>query len=127
MKIYNQPVELIVSVAAVNAKSKTHFNLRKQLTDAGVPVEAIVTKSAKLPVGKKNIPKAFPITTQEKRYVITKIKDSEMNPWDIAHLASKGIGTSFVEPDIPQEFIVDPNIDASYKQKHSKSKSTCFK
>ena len=123
MKIYNQPVELIISASTVNAKSKTHLNLRKQLTEAGIPVEAIVTKSAKLPPGKKNISKAFPVAPRQKQYVITKIKDSEMNPWDVAHLASKGIGTSFVEPDIPQEFIVDPNIDAAYKRKHSKSKS----
>lgn len=116
MKIYNQPVELIVSAPSASAKSKAPFNLKKQLADAGIPVESIVNKSAKLPPAKKAVSKTFP-STQEKLYVKTKIRDSEMNPWDVAHTAVKGTGAHFVEPDVLQQFVVDRNIDAAYKRK----------
>jgi len=123
MKVHNQAVELIVNAPPINAKSKTPFNLKKQLADAGIPVEAIEKRAAKLPPGKKDLSKTFPGNTPEKLYVKTKIKDSEMNPWDIAHTASRSTGNNFVEPDVLQEFAVDRNIDAAYKRRNVKGKS----
>lgn len=123
MKIHNQPVELIVNAPPFNAKRKAPFNLKKQLIDAGIPLEAILTKSAKLPASKKTGLKALPFTTQEKIYVRTKIKDSEMNASDVAHTASKGIGTNFVKTYLLQQFVVDRNVDAAYKRRNVKGKS----
>jgi Subtilase family len=122
MKVHNQPVELIVDARIVSSKSKTPFNLKKQLADAGIPVEVIEKRAARLPAGKNSQSKAFPVAPSEKLYVKTKIKDSEMNPWDIAHTASKTTGFNFVEPDVLQEFVVDRNIDAAYKRKNAKGK-----
>src|SRR4051794_5175557 len=113
MKIYHQPVELIVTAPPANAKSKSPFNLKKQLADAGIPVESISKKTAQLPAGKKTGAKALAVPLQEKLYVKTKIRDSEMNPWDVAHTASKAMNASFIEPDLLQEFAVDRNIDAA--------------
>ena len=123
MKIHNQLVELIVNVPPINAKSRSPFNLKKQLAEAGIPVEAIEKRSAKLPPRRKTLSKNFPSAAPEKLYVKTKIKDSEMNPWDLAHTASKTAGSSFVEPDLLQEFVVDRNFDSAYKKKNSKGKS----
>ena len=122
MKVYNQPVELIVDARVVSSKSKTPFNLKKQLADAGIQVEVIEKRAARLPAGKTTQSKAFPVAPSEKLYVKTKIKDSEMNPWDIAHTASRTTGFNFVEPDVLQEFVVDSNIDAAYKRKNAKGK-----
>ncbi|MEP7108532.1 MAG: S8/S53 family peptidase [Ferruginibacter sp.] len=122
MKIYNQPVELIINMPPANLKSLASLNLKKQLSDAGVPVETILNKSVKMPAGKKSAARSFPAATKEKIYVRTKIKDSEMNPWDLAHLASKSVGAqmSFIEPDFLQEFAVNNNLSSGYKTRQSK-------
>ena len=127
MKVHHQPIELIVDAPPLNAKSKSTFNLKKQLADAGIPVEATENRSAKLPTNKNVLSKSFPGTAPGKLYVKTKIRDSEMNPWDIAHTASKSTGNNFVEPDLLQEFAVDRNIDAAYKRKNAKGKSVLQK
>jgi hypothetical protein len=123
MKIYNHRVELIIDPPAIQAKSKTPFNLKKSLADAGIPVENINTKSAKLPKSKKVLSKGLPAAPTEKLYVKTGIRDAEMNPWDVAHLSSKAIGaqTAFIEPDLLQEFVVDTNTNAAYKRKDAKA------
>jgi subtilisin family serine protease len=121
MKIYNHRVELIVGPQAMLSKSKSSFNLKKQLANAGIPVENISSKSAKLPKNKNVLSKAAPAS--ESVYVKTGIRDSEMNPWDVAHLSSKAIGaqTAFIEPDLLQEFAIDTNTNAAYKRKDAKA------
>ncbi len=89
MKIYNHRIELIIDQPSQQAKSKAPLNLKKQLADAGIPVEAITKKSVKLPKNKRPLSKAMPGTINEKLYVKTGIRDVEMNPWDVAHDASK--------------------------------------
>ncbi len=121
MKVYNQPVELIIDVPSSNTRSLAPENFKKRLNDAGVPVETILKKSARLPLGKKASAKSLTRTSKEKIYVRTKIKDSEMNPWDVAHLSLKSIGPqNFIEPDLLQEFAIDNNLNSGYKTKKSK-------
>ena len=123
MKIYNHRIELIIDQPSQQAKSKAPLNLKKQLADAGIPVEAITKKSVKLPKNRRPLSKAMPGTINEKLYVKTGIRDVEMNPWDVAHDASKAIGaqTAFIEPDLLHEFVVDTNTNAAYKRKDSKA------
>lgn len=123
MKVYHHRVELIVDKSSALAKAKTSFNLKKSLADAGIPVESITTKEASLPKSKKVLAKAMPSSGTERLYVKTGIRDSEMNPWDVAHLSSKAIGaqTAFIEPDLLQEFAVDTNTNAAYKRKDKKA------
>src|SRR6185436_4640068 len=51
------------------------------------------------------------------------IRDAEMNPWDVAHLSSKAIGTqsAFIEPDLLHEFAVDTNTNSAYKSGDAKA------
>ena len=126
MKIYNHHVDLIFELPAYQGKAKGAVNLKKQLSDAGVPVESITTKAAKLPKSKKAVSKAMAMAAApEKLYIKTGIRDAEMNPWDVAHLSSKAVGaqTAFIEPDLLQEFVVDTNMNAAYKRKDAKSLS----
>lgn len=124
MKVYNHRVELIINAPLANAKTKTSGNLKRQLEDVGIPVESVSKKAAKLPPAKKSLAKTVPVNTREKLYVKTNIRDTEMNPWDVAHLSTKaGTQVGFVEPDLLNEFIVDRNIDAGYKQKGAKAKA----
>src|SRR5438045_3753406 len=116
MKIYNHHVELIFELPPYQWKAKGEINLKKQLSDAEMPVEAITTKAAKLPKSKKAVSKAMTMgAAPEKLYVKTGIRDAEMNPWDVAHLSSKAVGaqTAFIEPDLLQEFVVDTNMNAA--------------
>ena len=115
MKIYNQPIELIVDVPSVEAKTKT-TSLQEQLATAGLPIEKIISRSAKLPPQQGIQAKNMRAAPAEKRYVKTKITDTEMNPWDAAHGAAKAMGDStYVEPDSYQEFTADKNVDIPFK------------
>ena len=125
MKVYHQPIELIIDMPAVTSKSKgVSFNFKKLLQEAGVPVEGFPEKEVELPrISKaKTKPKSVAVPVRKKVYVKTKIKDSEANPWDIAHLSSKAIAPQpvFTEPDFLHEFVTDRNIDASYKRSKAK-------
>lgn len=128
MKIYNQKVELIFepgSLGSIQSKSKGLADIAKKLKNAGIPVEDVSTKSAPLPPAKKGFKSALSKSAKaENLYVKTAIRDSEMNPWDVAHLSSKAVGpqASFVEPDILQEYTVtDANANAAFKRKNSKA------
>jgi subtilisin family serine protease len=123
MRIYNHRVELIIDQSSIQAKSKGSLNLKKQLSESGVPVEAIITKAARLPKSKKALSKVTTRTPNEKIYVKTGIRDAEMNPWDIAHLSSKAIGaqSAFIEPNLLHEFAIDSNTNAAYKRKDAKA------
>ncbi|MEO5995145.1 MAG: S8/S53 family peptidase [Chitinophagaceae bacterium] len=129
MKIYNQPVELIIEIPPVNPNSKTPFNLKKGLEDGGVPITKISKKvSSPQPKGSKLKAAAAQSPGPQKTHVQTKIKDTAMNPWDVAHMAAKALGQStFVEPDLLQEFVADQNIDVSFKKMRDLSNAPATK
>lgn len=106
MKVYNHRVELIVDPPSVQAKSAAApTDLKKLFADAGVPVVEICTRAARLPKSKV-FAKAMKAPPPEKLYVKTALRDTEMNPWDVAHLSAKAFGAqaTFVEPDLLQEY-----------------------
>ncbi len=116
MRVYNQPVELIVAThTAVTAKSQPG-DLKKILNDAGIPVDKV--KKGTSPLSKAKAKSLVQAPPREAVYVKTAINDAEMNPWDVAHQSAKTLGAQalFVEPDLPQEFVVDNNIDVPYKK-----------
>lgn len=114
MKIYNQPVELIIDSPPVTAKSKASPDIKKQLEDAGIPVNKIRRSKQSSGVASKNM--AGPISTGS-AYIKTKIRDSEENPWDVAHRVHKAIKTHpFIEPDLLHEYIADSNADVPFKK-----------
>jgi hypothetical protein len=114
MKIYNQPVELIINAPPVNAKTKLSSDIKKELEQAGIPVSKMRTSGANLSAAsKKVIGQSLP----GKTYLKTAIRDSEENPWDVAHRAHKAIRSRvFVEPDQLHEFVADNNTDVPFKK-----------
>lgn len=129
MRIYNQPVELILEQPSAAVQSKSLPGLKKQLTDAGIPVEEVtyadenIPKQVRAKAGKALAAKAAPVS--RKAFIKTKLKDSEINPWDVAHLSAKALGvqTTFAEPDILQEFVIDRNLDVPYKKSKLSAKT----
>lgn len=114
MKIYNQPIELIIDVPSVQTKSIASSDIKTQLEKGDVPVEKIVKRTVPVPA-KKGIA-AKGIAATGKQYIKTKLKDTDINPWDVAHQAAEAIsGNRYIEPDIYQEFVADKNVDIPFK------------
>lgn len=118
MNRYNQPVELLIeqpaSTTSAIAKKKgvtpdtKPDTLKQQLKAAGIDVASIKASAAI----KKPAKKSRKVTTSNKTiHVKTKVPDTEINPWDMAHLAAKATG-SFVEPDFYNTFTIDRKIAA---------------
>ena len=122
MRVTNQPIELIIETSqAPQAKSKAAVapNLRKTLKEAGVPIDDVTP--AQKATGNRQAKSMNVAPGSNKVYVKTAIKDYEMNPWDAAHLSAKALGTTstFVEPDVMQEYVTDNNIDVPYKKERT--------
>ena len=122
MRVTNQPIELIIETSNVpQAKSKSAAapNLRKALKEVGIPIDDVTP--AQKTSGNRQAKSKFAAPDTNKVYVKTTIKDYEMNPWDAAHLSAKALGTAstFVEPDVMQEYVTDNNIDVSYKKERT--------
>src|SRR5688572_14938090 len=104
MNRYNQPVELLIEQPASKptpvAKKKGLIadantgTLKNKLKAAGIEVSSIKTPAGavKSPAKKSRKPGA----TNNTIHVKTKVRDTEINPWDMAHLAAKAIPGSFV-------------------------------
>jgi subtilisin family serine protease len=116
MKIYNSKVELIINTPATQGKAIAP-NYKKLLTEAGIPIDEVLNKKAPLPRSAKAVI-AKNAKTNGRLYVKTGIMDSEMNPWDVAHQSAKAFGpaTTFIEPDLLKEFVIDTNAAAAYKK-----------
>lgn len=112
MKRYNQPVDIIIhpGSATPQGKLKTQPHAEKsilqQLQAAGIPMHT-VKHSAHI------APLSYPSKHQQVIFqnVIakTKINDTEVSSWDVAHMARAALQNrkAFVEPDFLQEFIID--------------------
>lgn len=117
MKVYNENIELIIDAPLLKKDADDQIILEKSFKNAGISLEKITDKVAKLPPTD-----TFAKTTKtraaiHKRYVKTSIKDSQANPWDVAHEALKALPEkSYVEPDINQEFVVAGKQNIKYKQ-----------
>lgn len=111
----------------MQAKSRP-INLKKMLAEVGIPLEEVLDKKASLP-RKKADPekKRFPVAApaHERVYLKTGIRDSEMNPWDVAHQSAGAFSArlTFVEPDMLKEFSIDTNVTAQYKKSKNNIRS----
>lgn len=118
MKIYHQPIELIVSTNAVaNPLAKSALDVKKLLSKAGLQVASIRKSKTTASAGQKK-GKTFAPKKEEKLYVKTILRDSEMNPWDAAHKAADALAAaaSFIEPDFIHEFVMDNNHHVPHKK-----------
>ncbi|HRN57455.1 MAG TPA: hypothetical protein PLL71_13435, partial [Agriterribacter sp.] len=112
MKRYNQPVELIIHAGAATPQTRAKAPLRaeksilQQLEAAGIPIRAVKPSNPIAPPAyrSKHQPQPF-------RNVVaaTKISDTEVNPWDVAHMARAALQDrkAFIEPDFLQEFAIN--------------------
>lgn len=122
MRVTNQPIELIIETSPgpqSKSKSAATPNLRKALKEGGITIENITP--AQKATGNRQAKTMTAAPEKNKVYVKTGIKDYEMNPWDAAHLSAKALGTAstFVEPDLMQEYVTDNNIDVPYKKERT--------
>ncbi len=125
MKSYNQPIELIVKSSVANLQSRSaQKTFREQFRKAGIETEFI---SKAMPAGpkKKFVGKAHKPGSANV-IVKTNAKDTEVNPWDIAHVSldSMGKDAGYIEPNFAQEFVVQRKIDVPAKKITSKTLSS---
>lgn len=115
MKCYNQPVEIIIrqATAAPKTKSSMLFSnekaMQKQLETAGIPVHSVKRTAVPHFASFKS---TYKTPIPENAYAKTKINDTEVNSWDVAHMARTALKDPyvFVEPDFLQEFPISRKI-----------------
>jgi subtilisin family serine protease len=122
MKKYNQPIELIVKQPSTILQSKSAQNdLKKSFKNAGIESEIISDNQPA--IAKKKIgSKSFKV--QNTNVVVkTNAKETEVNPWDMAHISFNSMGKdgSYIEPNFTQEFVVDRKLDVPASKITSKS------
>lgn len=111
------PIDLILELPGMEAKSASHKLSEKQilqsLKNAGIPVTGIATGTSVAPKKGKTV-----FAGGARRVVAnTSAQASEINPWDVAHMAvnaSKKMSVRFAEPDIEHPFVVAPKVQAPY-------------
>jgi subtilisin family serine protease len=116
MKIYHQPIELIIKgSSSTKPLGKSVLNVKSLLNKAGLQVESVRNSNAGAPPAKG---KALKPQKDARLYVKTRLRDSEMNPWDAAHAAAEalGAGASFIEPDLLHEYTMPNNLHVSHKK-----------
>jgi hypothetical protein len=118
------PIDLILELPGIGAKvaggSVSEKQILQSLKTAGIPVTGIAEiKSVKPKKGKAVF------AGGAKRLVAnTSIHASEINPWDVAHMAvnaGKKSSVRFAEPDVEQHFVVAPKVQAPYSNVTAKS------
>ena len=122
MKSYNQPIELIVKRPAAILQSKSAQEaLSKSLRNAGIETELISEEQP--PLAKKKIAAKTPKTASTNIILKTNAKDTEVNPWDMAHVSLDSLGkeASYIEPNFTNEFVVERKIDVPADKISSKS------
>ena len=110
MQCYHQPIDLILQPTRNTAQAKSpQRSVEKRLRDAGIPVR----KTSSPPMPKKLAARG----TAPRQVIETRVMDTEVNPWDLAHLSFEALGDDarFVEPDSYQSFTVDRKVTAKAK------------
>lgn len=122
MKKYNQQIELIVKQPSTILQSKSAQNdLNKTFKKAGIETE-IISDNQPAVAKKKFASKSFKV--QNTNIVVkTNAKDTEVNPWDMAHISFGSLGKngSYIEPNFTHEFVVDRKVDVPASKISSKS------
>ena len=98
-------------------KSKPAFVEKLKAEGINLRLEELFEEPKKLPKSKST--KARPSTGKTTQHLIAKtgVPQTEMNPWDMAHLVNRNIASSqsFVEPDAFNEFIIDEEVRTDFK------------
>jgi hypothetical protein len=122
MKRFNEQIELIVKRPSTILQSKSEQNsLGKSLKNAGIETEYI-SENQPFPAKSK-----FPTKSlkggRTNIIIKTNAKDTEVNPWDMAHLSFDSMGKekSYIEPNFTNEFIVNRKVDLPVSNISSKS------
>jgi len=122
MKRYNQPIELIVKRPATILQSKSaQKDLNKSFKKFGIETEFISENQPAL--SKKKIIGKTPKTASANIILKTNAKDTEVNPWDMAHVSLDSLGkdASYIEPNFTNEFVVERKVDVPAKKISAKS------
>ena len=114
MKSYNQTVDLIIQLPQTQIQSKSVAgNLQKKLKDAGIETES--DSEPPRPASRK-MAISMNISLPKRNVLIrTKAVDTEINPWDLAHISADALGkdSGYIEPDFINEFTAERKIDSS--------------
>lgn len=114
MKTFHEPIELIIHAPIPPVSKRKGGSLEQRLRDLGL-VGAHVVRPVTGPVGKGA--KRATTTPVARTRVITEVRDTEVNPWDLAHLSVEVLGAgTYVEPDAYQEFVVSGKERPSTKR-----------
>jgi len=98
-------------------KSKSGFVEKLKAEGINLRVEELYQQPKKVPKSKSFKAPAQKEKTVQHLIAKTGVSQSEMNPWDMAHLVNRNIASSqsFVEPDALNEFIVDAKVRTDFK------------
>ncbi|HLN72614.1 MAG TPA: S8/S53 family peptidase, partial [Prolixibacteraceae bacterium] len=122
MKTYNLPVELIIQKPVHVTQSKSvPVDIVKKLKNAGIDA---MMEDSHLPASKKQAIAPKSTQTSGNNVVVkTNALDTEINPWDIAHLSVDALGadTTYIEPNFINEFTVERKVNDSADQLNAKS------
>lgn len=126
MKRYNQPVEIIIHPGSATPQPKSvtggsvEKSILRQLEAAGIPMHAVKQSDHIAPVPYKSKHQQLSFQNVIAK---TKINDTEVNPWDVAHIARAALQDrkAFVEPDFLQEFVIDKKSAAMPGKINAKS------
>src|SRR4030095_14378651 len=121
MAASTQMIDLIIQSPSSEPTSKSIKKSKPAFVEK-LKAEGITLKLEDLYETPKKLPKSksFKAPSQDKvQHVLAKtnVPESEMNPWDMAHIVNRSITSSqsFVEPDVLNEFIVDTKIKTDFK------------
>ncbi|HET6559848.1 MAG TPA: S8/S53 family peptidase [Prolixibacteraceae bacterium] len=122
MKTYNLPIELIIQMPAHAIHSKSvPLDVVKKLKKAGIDAEM---EADHQPASKKQAVTSKSIIPSGNNVTVkTKARDTEINPWDIAHLSAGALGedASYIEPNFINEFTVERKVADPADQLNAKS------
>jgi hypothetical protein len=122
MEKTNQPIELIIQTPSSSIQSKSmNGDLSQKLKSMGIEVEIISGEESKSFSKAKNI---SGLETKKRNVLVrTKANDTEINPWDMAHLSSDAAGKSalYIEPNILNEFVADRKVDSPADKLNAKT------
>jgi len=112
MKRYNLPVDLIIQTPLLQTQSRSvSKDIFKSLKEAGIETESANEQGA---FSKKKAAYQTRFSAIGRNVVVkTKTRDTEINPWDLAHLSADalGEGVSYIEPDFYNEVTIGRKID----------------
>lgn len=120
MKTYNQPIDLIIQ-SANGTSVASGQSLENLFAEAGIPV-SVPTDEPAMGMKKKGKGKS----PANAHLLKTSAKDTEINPWDLAHLSSDALGKSiaYIEPNFTQEFVTTRKVTAPAGKISSKAFTT---